>query len=313
MMNVLQTLEAEVVRFQGWAVTVPVAERYGEWECDYPGPWPQVWKAFTDFVTATSCSQWDAATIQMLLYIVARDNEMGVLIGELAKNPAQLLFLAEQAVIWAEEDARWQMAAALGRLEVQLPQIEPLLLQFAHDEDEYTRRCALLALAKIGSVHIEALVESAWATGDEHARIAVLHVLYTTNSPQLNHYLRQAEADDRKYLTAYVARLFLAKRLAVMDYQATLGPLQQAAVDAGVDLTIARQLPSYLDPLDPTWTAFRVAKLLTSAGFPRNPSPRERVADEIWRIYQLIMSNFLISQEVRDPFRHQGGKDPDGK
>jgi HEAT repeat protein len=82
-----------------------------------------------------------------------------------------------------------------------------LLLQFVHDDDLYVQRRAMIALAGIGSAKVEELVVPAWESGDEHQRMGVLYALWKVDSPLLDAYLAQAEADGRPFLTEYVARV----------------------------------------------------------------------------------------------------------
>ncbi len=202
----LEELEAEVGRFRAWADTYPIAERDSAWESMYRG-WQELSSAFSAFVNATTCQQWSAETTQMLLYTIARDNEMEALVKEVARNPDNLVCLAERAVASGERDAKWQLAVELGHLEPRPPQVESLLLQFAYDEDLYVQRRAMMALADIGSAKVEELVVPAWESGDEHQRMGVLYALWKVGSPQLDAYLAQAEADGRPYLTEYLARV----------------------------------------------------------------------------------------------------------
>lgn len=201
-----QALEAPVARFRAWAGTIPVSERSGEWECLYSG-WLEIYTTFSAFVGATSCREWDEDVAQILLYIIARDNEMNELVKDLAKRPDNLLCLGELALTSSERDAKWQLAAEIGRIERRAPQVELLLLQFAHDTDEYVRRCALMALADIGSEKVEELVAAAWKTGDMYQRMAVLYALWKVRSPQLDTYLARADIDGRQYLVEYSARV----------------------------------------------------------------------------------------------------------
>lgn len=214
MTDEFQALAAEVARFQAWAdSTVPLADRYNDWEINYDY-WQRLYEVTTNFVKAVPFPQWDTAAIQLLLFTITRDNESKWLIREIAKIPDQLLFLAENAILSDERDAKYQIAAALGQLDTQSAEAESLLLQFVHDKDEYVRRRALMALADAGSTHVEALVESAWNTADEvqeYQRMAVLYALNTVNSPQLDHYLILAEADGRKYLVAMAARIHASR------------------------------------------------------------------------------------------------------
>jgi HEAT repeat protein len=204
--ELFQALEDEVAQFRAWADAVPIAERSGEWECDYTD-WQGLYSAFIAFVRATPCQRWNEDADQMLLYAIARDNEMEALVKKVARNPDNLICLAERAVVSPERDAKWQLAVELGRLAYRPQQVELLLLEFAHDEDEYVRRRALLALADIGSPKVKEVIESAWETGDEYQRIAVQYALWKIGSQQLDTYLGRADADGRQYLVSYAARI----------------------------------------------------------------------------------------------------------
>jgi HEAT repeat protein len=141
----------------------------------------------------------------MVLYAIARDNEMQWLIEHLAQNADNLLCLAEPALDSDTWEAKWQIAMALGGLESRRAEAELLLLRFARDGDEYVSRRALLALSDLNSSHVEDLVASAWDTGEEYQRIAVLCALHKVGSPLLKEYAELAEADGREYLARYAA------------------------------------------------------------------------------------------------------------
>ena len=81
-----------------------------------------------------------------------------------------------------------------------------LLIEFAHDEHERTRRMALLSLARLGSDAIPALALSAWNTGDEYQQIGALSALATIGSDQLPGYLLAAEKDGREHLVRYARK-----------------------------------------------------------------------------------------------------------
>ena len=205
-MDLRQALESEVSRFRAWADSFPVPERSGEWECLYPD-WQGIDSAFSAFVAATRCQEWDLEMTRLLLYIIARDNESQELVKQVAKRPEDLVWLAQQAIDSPERDAKWQLAAELSHLSRREPQVESLLLHFAHDTDEYVRRCGLMALADTRSESVEELIAPAWESGDEYQRMAVLYALWKVGSPQLDIYLQGAESDGRWYLVAYAARI----------------------------------------------------------------------------------------------------------
>src|SRR6266849_7396120 len=119
----LDELEAEVGRFRAWADTYPIAERDSAWESMYRG-WQELSSAFSAFVNATTCQQWSEETTQMLLYTIARDNETHALVKHVARNPDNLVCLAERAIASGEPDTKWQLAVELGHLEPRPPQVE---------------------------------------------------------------------------------------------------------------------------------------------------------------------------------------------
>jgi hypothetical protein len=195
-----------VVAFRSWADRYPVGQRSGEWECDY-GRWPEITTAFTSFLDSGAPFLWDASVVEFLLYILARDNEMEILKQELITRPAHLLALARVALHSAECDARWQLADALGRVDLAVREVEPLLEQLCHDEDEYVSRRALLALARKRSEKAEPLALRAWSTGHEYQRMAALEAISTCNSPLLSSYLDLAQRDGRQHLVNFANSL----------------------------------------------------------------------------------------------------------
>lgn len=202
--DVFQALDAEVDCFRAWAANVPVAERSGEWETFYAN-WEDLYNAFFAVVSATVYQDWNEATVSALLYAIARDNEGQHLAEYVGDYPDRMLYLAERAVGVAERDAKWQLVNELGELEPRSPEAEPLLLRFVRDEDEYVRRMALLALARIGSSRTEELAGLAWDDGYEYQRIAALCALDMVESPLLAEYVARPEADSGEVLPIYAA------------------------------------------------------------------------------------------------------------
>src|SRR5690242_19408909 len=117
MTTALEQPDAEIARFRAWSDSdpVPISQRSGEWECGYR-EWSDLYTAFTAFVAATPCPEWSAATVEMILYAIGRDNENQYLAREVAKNSATLLCLAERAVDSNDYAVQWQLAVELGRL-----------------------------------------------------------------------------------------------------------------------------------------------------------------------------------------------------
>lgn len=199
-------LESEITRFSLWADSFPISERSGEWESLYPS-WQEIYLAFSAFVDASTCPEWDEALLHKLLYIIARDNEMQRLIKDVARKPNNLVCLAQRALTSPERDAKWQLATELSHLDRRMPQVESVLLQFVHDTDEYVRRRSLIALADIESPQVEELAKLAWNTGDEYQRMAALYALWRVGSAQLDTYLTLADVDGSHFLATYAARI----------------------------------------------------------------------------------------------------------
>jgi HEAT repeats len=206
MVTAWRAVEGEVAKFRAWADSLPVETGTSAWEAGYEG-WPALFAAVDNFAGTTSCAYWTTEMTHLLLYALARDTDTGYLARVLAKNPENLLCLAEHGVTGAERDAKYQLAAELGRLDLLSQRTEALLLRFAHDDDEYVRRHALLALADIDSRHVTELVSAAWGTGVEHARMAVLSALHKIHAPELEDYLILAAADGREYLVQHANKI----------------------------------------------------------------------------------------------------------
>jgi hypothetical protein len=198
-------LAQEVARFQSWAEAYDDRRR-GEWECDYPN-WSDLYNAVAKYISGSEVEEWDEGVTAMLLYAIARDNEVEQIAGHLQADPDKLYALAKEAVRSGEKDAKWQLAEQLTHWPDRLEESESILLALATDADEYVRRRALMVLGRIKSSQVEMLVGEAWDTGDEYQRMAVLDALYNVQSKKLASYLELAQADGRQYLTAFANRI----------------------------------------------------------------------------------------------------------
>jgi hypothetical protein len=206
LMNELQKIFLlELERFRLWAATNPSANRSGEWECDYL-EWPALHKATSELLQVLTVEKAKTITAQ-LLFVIAADNECQVVAADVAKNPSNLLYLAQAAIRNPFAEARWQLAVELGNLKSHKLEAERLLLSFSQDEDEYTRRRALGALAEAGSARVDEVAASAWSSEFEYQRIMALSALHRVNSPALGKYLELADADGREHVVAQANRI----------------------------------------------------------------------------------------------------------
>ena len=205
MEDYLASLTAEINKFKAWAAAYHYAG-IGEWECNY-GNWRDLYRVFERFIYHIPFQLWTQETIDLILYAIARDNDIEELIDVVARDPERLIFLAERAVTSTERDAKWQFAVALGRVDQQLYPTEALLTRLMDDENEYVRRRALHALADIGSAKVTEMVKPAWESNHEYQRMTVLYALWKIDSPLLIEYLEQAMSDGRTYLMNYAQRI----------------------------------------------------------------------------------------------------------
>ena len=210
--NTHASLADAVLAFRSWADSLPAGQKSGEWECDYL-QWPTITSAFTAFLDTLIPQIWDSSTVGMLLYILARDNEMELLKEELIARPTHLLALAKASFGSEEPDARWQLADALGSVELATSEVEPPLEQFFRDENEYVSRRALLALARRRSVRAEPLALHAWGTGHEYQRMAALEAFAACGSPLLSFHLDLALRDGRQYLVKSAQALYTKRTI----------------------------------------------------------------------------------------------------
>lgn len=197
----------EVQRFRRWTTTIPVERtQWIGWECNYL-EWADVCSAASNFLAAVNIENLSEQTINALLYIIAADNECWIIVYEVAKCPKNLLYLAQAAILSPYADAKWQLAIELGKLLTHKSEAERILLAFAKDEDEYTRRRTLMALAELDSSLVNELIEPAWSSNHQYQRMMVLSALHRIASPDLEKYLKLAELDGREYLVAWAARI----------------------------------------------------------------------------------------------------------
>lgn len=206
----MKELINQVRYFKQWASEYAPNERYGEWEVDYP-EWIHLYKAISEFVASySSISEWSAEQLQLVLYILARDNECQNIAKELSKSyPETLIQLARVSIELGEPDAKWQLAKELSQIQSEKAKIEEILVALAHDSDEYVRRQALISLARIKSKFTENLALKIWYQSHENqqwSRMAVLWCLNRIDSSHFDPLRLEAELDSRPYLSEYAKK-----------------------------------------------------------------------------------------------------------
>ena len=206
----MEELIHQVQRFKQWASKYSSSERYGEWECDYPD-WIDLYRAVQEFLaTYKLIGEWSLESLDLVLYALARDNECQHIANQLRDEyPDALIQLAKLSIKLGEPDAKWQLAKELGELPLNKAKTETILVELAHDSDEYVRRQSLMSLAKIKSEFTESLVLKSWYQSHENqewSRMAALWCLNKIDSPHFEGLRLDAEIDSRSYLSEYAKK-----------------------------------------------------------------------------------------------------------
>lgn len=142
----MSTLAHEVVKFREWAASHGLGVRCsGEWECDYPR-WQSLCAATHAFLAAAAQHTLTQAELELLLYVLARDNEDEHILETLERFPRIAAQVIESAANCSDVDARWQAAVLAERIGS-----ASLVRRFLDDEAEYVRRRAAFALQELES------------------------------------------------------------------------------------------------------------------------------------------------------------------
>jgi hypothetical protein len=146
----MSTLAAEAAKFRQWASCRqspdfrPDQHSHGaEWECDYEH-WETLYAAVDDFLAAAAHRTLAVEELELLLYVLARDNEDERVLETLQRFPGIAAQVAEAAVRFPDDDARWQAAVLAGRIGS-----AAAVRRFLDDEAEYVRRRAGFALQEL--------------------------------------------------------------------------------------------------------------------------------------------------------------------
>lgn len=149
MIEMTDDLAREVRRFRAWADqgapdVLGIGHGRGDWECNDPH-WQELYVGAEAVVEQPDLIDEDAT--QLLLYVLARDNEDERIAHGLENAPLALAKVLERALTHPDPDVRWQVAmimpAALGEAAR-----EPLH-RLCADTSEYVRRRAAAALAEL--------------------------------------------------------------------------------------------------------------------------------------------------------------------
>lgn len=132
--------------FKKWANQL--TKRYGEWETEYLH-WDRIYNAFKRVLIDVPIEDLQPDVYDLILYTLARDNEVENVLAMLIENPIAFIVLANHALSFSDFEAKWQIAYGLGEIDGKSEEIHELLSKYLDDEHEYVRRRASFTLEKI--------------------------------------------------------------------------------------------------------------------------------------------------------------------
>ncbi len=192
-------LGIELTRFTKWAEGIP--RDASGWEVAYPN-----WISLHAAVEATlALEALDPNQDQQILDALARDNDAEFVLDLLVDTPAHRTRIAEAGAKHDDFEARWQIAAMLGRCTDK--RSAELLKTLVEDEHEYVRRRALVSLKDRDPRFAESVATDWIGSPHDYARLAAVHVLHDLNSKHLQIALDRLENDPFEHVRGKVAKL----------------------------------------------------------------------------------------------------------
>jgi hypothetical protein len=158
-----------------------------------------------------------------LLYLIARNWDLGSMLAWLSQKSelASLGTLREKDFIELSKtlvkqkakefnDAKAQFVSTFRKFGQLTSEIQELLLEFYHTNNEYIKRCTIDTLAKLKYKEIRELIEHLWVSeNDELVKrdcLVTMHT-YLEDPDLLKKYISLAEKEKGKYLKEYIKEL----------------------------------------------------------------------------------------------------------
>jgi hypothetical protein len=209
-------------KFRQWLATLYTPAEIAALLTDdagYPG-WQEVDAAFGELLTNNRLPSLSRDEEVALLYLIARNWDLGTMIAWLSSGPALSndgplrpadFFRLGQLLVSLSapefRDAKLQFAAACKKLGTLTPAARQLLEALFAEPDEGVKTYALTSLAALGAPDLRWFVEQTWTSvTDEHSVLACLHVAvdYLRDRNLVLCYLERASQVPGRYLQEYV-------------------------------------------------------------------------------------------------------------
>lgn len=189
-----QRLAQQVAQFKQWQLAnyspADVAAQLAD-DAGYPG-WPAIEALVGELLAAGQLAQLPAAAQRDLLFLIARNWDIGTLLAWLSPGPAlsnagpltesdflQLGGTVAELPGAEYDDAKCQVAACCRKLPWLSGEAQQVLLALFNCGHPYAQRQALFSLARLGYPGLRELLPLAWATATEQPeqQLAVLEVI----------------------------------------------------------------------------------------------------------------------------------------
>jgi hypothetical protein len=219
-----EQLEYLVLKFRNW-----LSDNYSKKDIEqnlyddagYPH-WAEIENWFESLLNKGEYGQLDNNDKINLLYLIARNWDIGSMINWLSKDKPlsnlgefgtfEFIDLAKQVVNLKSaefDDAKVQIVGSFKKFDTLTGEIENVLLKFYEDKNIDIRGRALLTLGKFRHPRILELLENLWQIDDEFNKIKCLTLIdeYIGNRNLMILYLNDAETKKQEHLNEYVKQL----------------------------------------------------------------------------------------------------------
>jgi hypothetical protein len=184
--------------------------------------WTEIENYFANLLENKDFPQLDNQDKENLLYLIARNWDIGRMISWLSKgkqlsnlgelkddefiNLANILVTLKSSEF---DDAKIQFVSAFEKFDSLTPDIESLLLRFYEDNDLDIKGRALLSLGKLKYTKILELLEELWQVDEEHNKIKCLSLIdeCLKDSDLMMKYLNDVKTTNQEYLSEYTKQL----------------------------------------------------------------------------------------------------------
>jgi hypothetical protein len=178
----------EVAKLRLWRATNRWVDQYDYW-------WSEggVVTSLEQFLARVDPHDWTEDDITDLLYLLEESSTSWI--AELLTASEPMALIIARHSLDRGGDGAYDLVTQLRHCVQYRDEAEALLIAFARDEFEGTRRSALLSLATMQSWAVPGIAVEAWNTNDESSSIGALSALRTVASPLFPVYLAKAKED----------------------------------------------------------------------------------------------------------------------